>query len=323
MKQKIINHILDSYFFSWLKSLLKGITFKNYEDASLYEVIGIFWQKINNDEILQRANGVAFNFTLAIFPAILFLFTLIPFIHNFIPEVTNERILEFIGSIMPESMFTVISSTIEDILKNTRGGLLTFGALFSFYLAANGVISLMRAFNSCYKTVEKRGFLITRLISLGLTLMLALVCVFAIILLFVGNFAIDLFLEQGWFDLGNYEYFLWIGVRFMVMFIVFYLAISFLYYFGPAVHYNWRFFSYGSMIATLLGLAASYGFSYYVANFANYNKLYGSIGVLIALMIWEYILTVILLVGYEVNASLHHAHRITKRRNISHTGLHV
>lgn len=87
---------------------------------------------------------------------------------------------------------------------------------------------------------------------------------------------------------------------------VFFFAISFIYYFGPAVHYNWKFFSVGSFVATLGCLGVSYVFSYYITNFGTYNKVYGSIGVLIALMIWVQLITIVLLFGYEINASLHH-----------------
>lgn len=310
MKNRLISYITKHRFYKWLVSIFKQIKFKNYENASLYFVIKIFVEKITKDEILQRANGVAFNFTLAIFPAILFVFTLVPFIHGFIPSVDSTTILAFLAAIIPESMYIVIASTIEDIVGQERSGLLTFGAVFSLYLAANGVLSLMRAFNSCYKTVEKRGFFKMRFVAIALTIMLAFALILAIVLLIVGNIVIDKVSAIEWIDIENYTYYVIMTLRFIVMFIVFYIAISFIYYFGPAVHYNWRFFSIGSIISTFLCLFASYGFSYYITNFETYNKLYGSIGALIALMIWQFILTVILLVGYEINASLHHAHRI-------------
>lgn len=310
MQNKIIRYLLNTSVALFIIRLLMKVKFKRYENVSLYEVLKIFIEKITKDEIIQRANGVAFNFTLAIFPAILFLFTLIPFIHDFYPKIDTPAILEFIGELMPESMFVVVKSTIEDIIGQQRGGLLTFGALFSLYLAANGVLSLMGAFNSCYKTVEKRGFFKTRLIAIGLTIMLAFVLILAIVLLIVGGIAVDVIKNIEWLDIDNYTVQMFLIFRFLVIFIVFFLAISFIYYFGPAVHYNWQFFSLGSFIATFLCLATSYAFSFYITNFGTYNKLYGSIGVLIALMLWQLILTIILLVGYEINASLHQAHRI-------------
>ena len=99
-------------------------------------------------------------------------------------------------------------------------------------------------------------------------------------------------------------------IRFLVIFIVFFFTISFIYYFGPAIHYNWKFFSIGSLVATLGCLAVSYGFSFYVTNFGSYNKVYGSIGVLIALMVWIQLLTIVLLFGYEINASLHYGQKL-------------
>lgn len=310
MKGRILKYIEESGPFQALIDLLKRVKFNRYEGLTLYEVIKVFIDKITKDEIIDRANGVAFNFALAIFPAIIFLFTLTPYIHELVPEVSQASILVFIEGVMPDSMFETVESTVTDIVGNTRGGLLTFGALFSLYLATNGMAALMKAFNACYKTLEKRSFIKTRLVATGLTFMLAFVLILAVILLVVGNIVVEFVDEIEWIHIEDYVIYILFLVRFVVIFIVFFLAISFIYYFGPAVHYNWSFFSIGSLIATILCIAVSYGFSFYVSNFATYNKLYGSLGVLIALMVWQEILSIVLLVGYEINASIHQAYRI-------------
>jgi membrane protein len=130
-----------------------------------------------------------------------------------------------------------------------------------------------------------------------------------ILLLVVGQLVVEYVLmnvqDFTSFNFSSFEVSLIFALRFLVIFITFFLAISTIYYFGPAIHYNWRFFSIGSFVATLLCLAVSYGFSYYITNFGTYNKVYGSIGVLIALMVWVQLITVVLLVGYEINASIH------------------
>jgi membrane protein len=292
---------------------LKKIRFKKYENVSMYKILKIFLQNLTDDEILDRANGVAYNFLLAIFPGIIFLFTLIPYVTAYFPEVNKESIMAFLGGQMPPSMFDVISSTILDILSNQRGGLLSLGFLVSLYLSTNGTMALMRAFNACYRTIESRSGLKTRLIATGLTLNLAFVVFTAIILLVVGQLMLDYALnhlrEFPFLKLDSFTVFMLFALRFLVIFIVFFFAISTLYYFGPAIHYNWRFFSIGSLIATLLTLAVSYGFSFYVTNFGTYNKVYGSIGVLIAIMVWVQLVTIVLLVGYEINASIHNAIR--------------
>lgn len=292
-------------------NLLRRVHMSKKQKVSLYSVIKIFFKNVKEDDILDRANGVAYNFILAIFPTIIFLFTLIPYISSVIPDVNTKSIMEFLGSMMPPSMFEVVATTIEDIIGNSRGGLLTFGVLFALFLATNGMMALMRAFNACYNTQEKRGLIKTRLIATGLTLNLSLVLFLAVILLVVGQLVLDYVLanlpEFRWLNVDEYTLYLLFVLRFIVIFIVFFLAIATIYYFGPAIHYDWRFFSWGALIATLGTMGVSYGFSYYITHFGSYNKIYGSIGVLIALMIWVQLVTTVLLFGYEIDASIHEA----------------
>ena len=296
-------------FVSWTRK----VRFKRYENVSLYKIIKKFLQNLQEDEVMDRANGVAFNFILATFPAIIFLFTLIPFVSRYFPEINTQSIMGFLRDLMPPTMFDVASTTVLDIVSNQRGGLLTLGFVFALYLSTNGMMALMRAFNACYKTIERRSGIKTRLIATMLMFTMAFVLFLAIILLIVGEFALDYLMtnlyQPEWINLDAYTVYLLFAIRFFVIFLVFLLAISMIYYFGPAIHYNWRFFSIGSLAATLMCLAVSYGFSFYVTNFGTYNKVYGSIGVLIALMVWIQLITVVLLIGYEINASIHEAIR--------------
>lgn len=302
---------------------LKHIKFKKYNNLSFYKFLKIFFFNISEDEILDRANGVAFNFILAIFPAIIFLFTLIPYISLYFPEITTGVIMKFMSEAIPDTMYAVASSTILDIVSKHRGGLLTFGFVLAVYLSTNGMVSLMRAFNACYRTIEKRNWFKTRLLATALTLMLSVVLIAAVALLIAGqiglNYATEHLEQLGKVNLTHYTLYIFVLIRFGIMFIVFFIAISCIYYFGPAVHYNWRFFSVGSTFATLAILALSYGFSYYVTNFSSYNKVYGSIGVLIALMVWVQLVTVILLFGYEINASLHYARKMEAIKTFQRT----
>ncbi|MFO7257180.1 MAG: YihY/virulence factor BrkB family protein [Bacteroidota bacterium] len=296
-------------FIDWMRR----IRFRRYENVSLYTLTRTFLRKVEKDEIIDRANGVAFNFILAIFPAVLFLFTLIPYISVLVPSVNENSIIAFLNNLLPDSMSPAVTHTISDIASNTRGGLLTFGFLFSLYLSTNGMMSLMRAFNACYKTIENRSAFRMRMIATGLTVAMAFVLILAIILLVVGQIALDYATGKlsgfEWINLDSYTVYLLLILRFVVIFIVFFIAIALIYYFGPAIHYNWRFFSAGSSVATVLCIAVTYGFSFYITNFGTYNKLYGSIGVLIALMVWMQLITIVLMVGYEINASIHQAVR--------------
>jgi membrane protein len=313
MKYKYKKYFLQITHARVLLDWMKRMRFKQFDNVSLYSILKTLLNNLQEDEILDRANGVAFNFILAIFPAIIFLFTLIPYVSIYFPSINTESIMEFLGEQLPHSMFEVIGGTVQDIVSIQRGSLLSFGFVLSAYLATNGMIALMRAFNACYKTNENRGGFKTRLIATALTFNLAFALMLAIALLIVGQLALNYVSANlndfALIDIDQITVTILFVLRFLVIFIVFYLVISSMYYFGPAIHYNWRFFSIGSSVATFLILSVSYGFSYYITNFGTYNKIYGSIGALIALMIWIQLISILLLVGYELNASIHDSRR--------------
>ncbi len=315
MKSRIIKKLRYHPFLEKVRVFLKSIRFRGGK-ISLYFILKTFFQKLGQGELLERANAVAFSFTVAIFPAILFLFTLIPYIHKVIPSVDNASIITFMGQILPPNMFVIMEATVYDIVSHSRGDLLTVGFILSLILATNGTMSLLSAFNSRYQASKKRSYFKTRLVATWLTFILAIVVIAAIVLLIIGEFVVIYIVDHSPVDISNMTIYGLLIIRFFVLFIVFWFAISSLYFFGSEVHNNWSFFSYGSFIATILSLLASYTFSTYIAKFGTYNKLYGSIGVMIALMIWIMILSIILLVCYELNAAKHHAMQLTKdKRN--------
>lgn len=275
--------------------------------VSIYTLFHIYINSFKKHEIYERSSGVAFNFTLAIFPGIIFLITLIPYIP--IPNLYNQ-IIKSIGDL---AMFDQVTDTIANVINKPRGNLLSFSVILSLYLANNGMLSLMSAFNKIFRTVEKRGFIKTRLISFGLTLLLVFSIVIAVALLIVGQVVLNELLDR---KLLNRDLLLYgiIALRFFVVTILFLFTISAIYYFAPALHRRWKFLSPGSIISTGLILIITYGFSFYISNFGTYNKLYGSIGAMIALMVWLFMISFILLSGFEVNASLERAERELKKK---------
>lgn len=302
-KRTIIHrHLLYTAWYVRMVSFLKSIRLGD-GNTSLYRVLIIFIDKVGDNQLFEKAYGVAFNFTLSLFPAIIFLFALIPFIHEFIPSISQGEILHFLQDILPKTVFQVTAETIYDTLQIRREGLMSFGVLFALFLATNGVNSLMQTFNMSYKTVENRSFVKTRLIALFLTILLAFALIFSILFLIIGQIVLNWLLDIGILS-EDFLYYLFVFLRLFVVFIAFYLAIASIYYWGPAIHDRWRFFSYGSVIATLLCLLVSLGFSFYVANFGTYNKVYGSIGAIIALMVWQWMMSFVLLLGFEFNASV-------------------
>lgn len=309
MRYSVRKKLISYGAFSRFRNALKSIPIPRQRNISLYRAIVRFSKNFRKNEIIERSNAVAYNLILAIFPGIIFLFTLIPYFSQLFSGINHNSIMEFMATMMPKSMFDVLSETVLDIVSNQRGGLLTFGFVAALFLATNGMYALINAFNACYKTTESRSAWRVRLTATSLTLLLALVLLLTVIMVIIGQFVLDYiganlrqfsYLEVDEFTLNLFQL-----MRLIIVFLGFFLAISCIYYFGPSVHYNWNFFSFGSFIAALASIAVSYGFSAYVSGIGSYNKLYGSIGVLIALMVWIQLLSLVLLAGYEINSTLH------------------
>lgn len=283
-----------------LDALLIRIKVNKAYNIDLKTVLGIFFKEIKDNSIDSEANAVAFNFTLAVFPSIIFLFTLIPY---FPVDNLQQELFNFIDNSMPHGLNHALKTVIIDITEKRRGGLLTFGFLFAAYLSTNGMIGLIDSFNKCYRTREKRSFLKKRLVATMLTLTLVFVLLAAIAIIIVGNILVHIMIERGLLHVG-FKSFLIHFLQYSSFIFLFLIAISTIFYFAPAVVKRWKFFSVGSVAATILAVTASTLFSLYLANFATYNEVYGSIGTLIAFMLWMKVMSAVLLIGFELNASI-------------------
>jgi membrane protein len=265
--------------------------------------MAFFIKGIQEGWLNLRASAVAFNFILAIFPAIIFLFTLIAYIPI---DGFQEQLLEMMQVLLPESVFDSVSGTFEDIITRQRGGLLSVTVISALYFSTNGVSTLIDSFNTTYHTMESRPYLIQRLWALLITVILVLFTVIALGLIIFGQVGMEFISEQGWIEDGFARFSLNVS-RWVIIIVLMFFAISVLYFLGPAKQTKWRFFSAGSSLATLLVLLTSLGFSQFVESFGQYNKLYGSIGTLVIVMLWMLFNSIALLIGFELNASIEDA----------------
>ena len=281
--------------------VLKKIHFGS-KNKNLYDVIRIFIQQLKKDDINERAGSMAFSYTIALFPLLLFLLNLIPYLQDFFPMVTTSNILFFVEGIMPVEVYESISSTLLDIISRPRQSLLSLGFFFALFASTQGVISMMNSFNSVYKTKENRGWLTARAIAMTIVLILVITVIAASTIMIVGNLWIETLEKTQLFSSG-FAIFLFNTLKFFILLAVFYLTSAFIFRFAPAIHDKWHFFSTGAQLAGLLITLSFYGFIFYLENFSSYNKLYGSIGTIIALMLWLYLTSVIVLVCFEVNVS--------------------
>lgn len=267
---------------------------------TIWNVLKLLWRKIIQFDIDFRAAGVAYNFTLAVFPTIIFLFTVIPYIPI---KNLDLMILNFMEDAMPEGIYNEAKATIVDIISKKRTGVLSFGFIFAIFASTSGMMSLMRTFNVTYRTAENRGIIKQRLVAMFLNFLLTMILFLAILVLIVGRQLLDIGLERGWLN-QDITYFMIELVRYFVLFMVLFIAVSLIYFIGPSIQNRWNFVNTGSITASILIIGSTNLFSYYLSNFATYNKLYGSIGTIIALMLWLYLVALILIVGFEINVSI-------------------
>ncbi len=296
----LLDIMLHSKLYNWGATMMKRIYFGD-KGLSLYLVMAIFIKKLKNNDLQVKASAVAFNFTLAIFPAILFVFTLVPYLPI---QDLREQIIAFFDDLTPNSMNTTIRETVVDIISKPRGNLLSFGFLSALYLASNGVNALIDAFNSCYHgAVKKRNFFVKRGVATMLTFLLSFILFFTIVALISGRVILDSLVSYNLLD-ENYIYYMIDVFRYLVVILMFFSGTSALYYFAPSIPRRWSFMSPGSILATTLIIGFSIGFSFYIDNFSTYNKLYGSIGVMLGVMLWLLAISYVLLIGFEVNSTI-------------------
>ncbi|PMB37872.1 ribonuclease BN [Fischerella thermalis CCMEE 5319] len=290
--------------FIYLSRLLKKIKIPFFQGQSIYDVLKFFYIGIVEGNVTSRAASVSFSFFLALFPGLIFIFTLIPYIPI---EGFQEVLFDTLKQIMPPNTFEATESTIYDIINNKRGNLLSFGFIAALLFATNGTNALINNFNSSVHQFKTRNFWRQELVAIFLTLFLSFLFIIGIVLIiFTDGFTswlveINIIPEslRPVFRIGRY----------ILLVLVVFISISLLYYFGPADRKLFKFFSPGSILATVLIVIGSELFSFYISNFNQYNKLYGSIGTLLVILIWIYINSLILIIGFEFNAGIAAAKR--------------
>ncbi|MDB5032413.1 YihY/virulence factor BrkB family protein [Mucilaginibacter sp.] len=283
-------------FIKWTKS----VVLPGFGNLSIYAVAISLINEFLEDSLLNKASSLAYNFMLALFPGALFLFTLIAYIpvNNF-----QEKLLELLHTIMPTYAYLAFESTIEDIIKHQNAGLLSLGFISALYFATNGVSNLMQAFNNSSLILEKRSWLKRRGIAMLLTVIISIALIIAIAMMIAGESVIT-YMQSHVASKSHFWIYLLTLSRWLIIVIIFFVTISLLYRYGPSHKLKWGFLNPGSILATGLAILTSLGFTYYINNFASYNKLYGSIGTLIVVMLWLYLNSLILLIGFELNASI-------------------
>ncbi|NOR87893.1 MAG: YihY family inner membrane protein [Bacteroidales bacterium] len=279
---------------------LKIIVIPGFDGIPIFRVLDFFYKGVLNGAITTRASAISFSMFLALFPALLFFFTLIPFIpiNNF-----QDVLLGLLYDIIPHKAWEAVESTLIDIVTRPRGGLLSIGFLLALFFSTNGISSMIDAFNASYHSMESRGILMQRWVAIVLVFLLTLLLIFVITTITLGT---DFFhyLDEHNIIKDKFVIILIQWIRWVALVGLTYFGISFIYYWGPAKRTPFKFFSAGSSLATLFMMLSNIGFNFYANNMAQYNALYGSIGTLLLILLWVYFNSIIVLIGFELNASI-------------------
>lgn len=294
---------------NWSKTFIPP----GFSGVSLYEVISFVIKETQKDNLTTRANSVSFSLFLSIFPAIIFIFTLLPLfpiVQDYTTMLSNQ-----LTGVIPKNAHEYIFSIVNDITSIKRDSLLSFGALLALFFSSNGMLTLMSGFDKAHhETFKPRKWYISRLIAIGLTVVLTLLLIVSLIMLVVEGHLIEYFRDV--IKFSEVVIFLFSVLNWFFAVFLVYTGISLIYTLGPSMHRRIPFINVGAVIATILSLITSLGFSFFINNFGRYNEIYGSIGALIVMMIWIQFNSFILLVGFELNASIS-VHKLRKRKALS------
>ena len=281
---------------------IKNFSLPGFEGIPLLRLLRFVIKEIQKEGLVMRSSSVTFFFILSIFPGLIFLFTLIPYLP--VKNVHTQLLLTIKDIINNKDAYQMIRATINDIAEIQHQGLMSFGFVFSIFSAMSGVKALLDAFDKAYEhAYVKRNVIQHNWTALKLTFMIAILLLGSLILIIAEKSVFEWI--YGFFDIRS-EWIKWFFdlLRYIIILALFFFTISSIYFYGPAVKERFRFISAGSTFATLLFIITSLLFSYFVNNFGTYNKVYGSIGSIIVIMLWMYFNCMVLILGYEINAGI-------------------
>ncbi len=295
MKRRLLKFTI----LKWLVKNFQSIKIPGLEGMTLYHLLEMYITGIIKGAFTARAGSIAFSFFIALFPFALFLLTLIPFVPI---EGFQEDFIAFILKNMPsQESANAVNEILHDIANNKYSELLSFGFILSIFLMTNGVNSVLSGFEYTYHDIQTRTVIRQYMVSLGITLVLALLLLLTVGVFILLEFLIKYLVQPG-ID-GNTAF--WLGaVQILFSFIMLFIAISLLFYYGTREGRDIPFFSIGTIFTSILFILNFKIFQIYIEKFAQYNELYGSIGSVLVIMLFIWLNSIILLLGYELNTSL-------------------
>jgi membrane protein len=282
---------------SWSKKII----LPGFQGIPIYYIIRFITEELEKDGLNTRANAMAFSFFLSLFPAIIFLFTLVPYLG--VTEEITAYINDSLTRLLPESGSAYLISIIHDITMIRREGLLSFGFLLAIYFSSSGILTMIIGFEKSHlEGHNKRSYYSNLFLSISLTVIMFILVVSSGFLIVMGNQLSSM--ADNYFGTDFYSTSFLGLFRYVIAFILIYIVFSILYNYGSSQKKKIGFLNTGSLLSTILSILTSILFAFFVDNFGKYNELYGSIGALIVVLIWLKFNCLVILLGYELNTSI-------------------
>ena len=289
----------------WLKARTKQIFLPGFEGLPLYDVAAFFFRGLSKGALVTRASAVSFTIFLALLPSALLFLSLI----SYIPiENMDGELLERFKTLLPAEIYGFIEMAIDDLAGRKHSTVMSIGFLLTVYYASNSVNAILVSFSSSYHLTIRRSPIRQRLIALMLIVILSFMILIGLILMIFSDYFFD-WLRDNHYAEGDFIFIVLYISKWTLIAMLFMFSISLLYNIGNTEKTSWRIVNAGSTLATVLTITVSYLFAYYVTHYGQWNKIYGSLGTLIVLLLWIYFNALILLIGFELNVAINNAKR--------------
>lgn len=302
MLKDLLDRFLASQFVETIVGWAKRIKPPGFEGLSLYDVTRFFWEGIQKGALTTRAAAISFRFFLAAFPVIIMLLSLIPVIPV---DNLQENLFASISAFFPGDTFSLFEDTVTELLENLHSDVFSIGFVLSVYYASNSVNAILQGFNGSYNLEQRGNPMVIRLVSIVMMVLLSLFMIIAVSLIIFSGDAFEMLIE---YNLLKEDWvFLLQVAKWIITFLLVYGTITILYNIGDFKNRKWKTLSVGATTTTLLFIVTSIGFAWFVNNFDSYNRLYGTLGSFLLLLIWINLNSLILLIGFELNTSINKA----------------
>nr|WP_207720102.1 YihY/virulence factor BrkB family protein [Clostridium algidicarnis] len=253
-------------------------------------------KKFKEDEIVALSSQLAYSLVLSFFPFLIFLLTMIGFL-----SLDSVQVLKALEAFLPVSVYDLVSSIVLDIVESQNGSLLSLSLILSIWSASAGFSAVIRGLNKAYDENETRGFIKVKLISILFTITIVAIIIINLILLVFGGVIRGFLLKYDYFS-PSFITWVWGVLKYIIIIFTTNFLFAVLYRYTPARRLTWKEVIPGAIFTTISWIGVSLGFSYYVNNFNNFSRFYGSIGAVIVLMTWVFLSSIIILLGGEINA---------------------